>query len=560
MHGGKKAMSRSGRIKHGLERAPHRALLKACGVTDENFEKPFIAVVNSWTEIVPGHIHLQGLAKAVKEGVQEAGGVPFEFHTIAVCDGLAMGHKGMKYSLPSRDVIAASIEIMIEAHAFDGMVLIPACDEIVPGHLMAAGRLDIPTIVLTGGPMLAGSFKGKSVDIIDVFEAIGKVSGGKMGEDELKELESCACPGAGTCAGMFSANTLACGVEALGLSLPGCATTHALDPKKLKIAKETGKQIVRLVAWDISARKIMTNLAFQNWTRVSLAVAGSTNDVLEILAISKECEVDIPLRLFDELSRGTPHICNMRPGGSWTLKDLDNAGGVGAIMKQLEHLLNLNCRTVTGKTVGENIAEAKVLNPEVIRPLDNPIHPTGGLAILYGNLAPKGAVVKQTAVVEGMQKFKGRARVFDCEEEAHQAILSGRINKGDVVVIRYEGPKGGPGMREMLAPTSAICGLGLSESVALITDGRFSGGTRGPCIGHISPEAAEGGPIALIKEGDTILIDIPNRRIDLEVEEKELKKRRLEWRAREGKIKGYLAQYKNSTSSSDKGASMESSW
>ena len=550
-------MSRSDRIKRGIERAPHRALLKACGIADEELKKPFIAVVNSWTEIVPGHIHLQELARAVKEGIKEAGGMPFEFHTIAVCDGLAMGHKGMKYSLPSRDVIAASIEIMIEAHAFDGMVLIPACDEIVPGHLMAAGRLDIPAIVLTGGPMLPGSFKGKSVDVIDVFEAIGEVSRGKMSEEELKELESFACPGAGTCAGMFSANTLACGVETLGLSLPGCATSHALDPKKIEIAKETGKQIVDLMAKNISARRIMTYEAFLNWIRVSLAVAGSTNDVLEVLAIAKECELEIPLSLFDELSRQTPHICNMRPGGSYTLKDLDRAGGVEAIMRRLESLLDLNCLTVTGKTVGENIAKAKVLNEDVIRPLDNPVHPSGGLAILYGNLAPKGAVVKQTAVVEGMLKFKGKARVFDCEEDAHQAILSGKINKGNVVVIRYEGPKGGPGMREMLAPTSAICGLGLSESAALITDGRFSGGTRGPCIGHISPEAADGGPIALVKDGDYILIDIPNRRIDLDVEEEEFKKRRLEWLPREGKIKGYLSQYKNNASSSDKGASID---
>lgn len=549
-------MPRSDLIKKDRERAPHRALLKACGAKDADFDKPFIAVVNSWTEIVPGHIHLQGLAKAAKEGIREANGVPFEFHTIAVCDGLAMGHKGMKYSLPSRDVIANSIEVMIEAHALDGMVLIPACDEIVPGHLMAAGRLNIPTIVLTGGPMLPGTFKGKSVDIIDVFEAIGEVSRGKMSEDELKELESCACPGAGTCAGMFSANTLACGVEALGLSLPGCATSHALDPKKREIAKKTGRQIVHLINQEITARKIMTLDAFFNWIKVSLAVAGSTNDVLEVLAIAKECELEIPLNLFDELSKTTPHICNMRPGGSYTLKDLDRAGGVEAIMKRLEPLLDLNCRTVTGKTVGENIARAKVLDEEVIRPLHHPVHSAGGLAILYGNLAPQGAVVKQTAVAESMLKFKGRARVFDCEENAHQAILSGKIKKGDVVVIRYEGPKGGPGMREMLAPTAAICGLDLAESVALITDGRFSGGTRGPCIGHISPEAAEGGPIALIKEGDLISIDIPNRSINLEIKEEEFIKRRQEWSPEERKLTGYLREYARGVMSADKGASI----
>lgn len=548
---------RSDKIKKGLDRAPHRALLKACGVKEEDLKKPFIAIVNSWTEIVPGHIHLLELAKAVKEGIREAGGLPFEFQTIAVCDGLAMGHKGMKYSLPSRDVIANSIETMIEAHAFDGMVLIPACDEIVPGHLMAAGRLNIPTIVLTGGPMFPGSFKNKSVDIIDVFEAVGRVSCGSMGVDELKELEDCACPGAGTCAGMFSANTLACGVEALGLSLPGCATCHALDPKKMEIAKQTGRQIVNLVNQGITARKIMTYPAFQNWIRVSLAVAGSTNDVLEVLAIARECELEISLDLFDRLSRTTPHICNMRPGGNYTMLDLDKAGGVGAIMKRLEPLLNLNCLTVTTKRVAENINGIKVIDDEVIRPLNNPVHHTGGLAILYGSLAPKGAVVKQTAVVESMLKFKGKARVFDSEEDAQQAILGGKIDKGDVVVIRYEGPKGGPGMREMLAPTAAICGMGLSESVALITDGRFSGGTRGPCIGHISPEAADKGPIAMVKDGDIISIDIPNRRIDLEVEEEELKKRGLKWQPKEKETRGYLLQYRNSTSSSDKGASID---
>jgi dihydroxy-acid dehydratase len=547
---------RSTRIKEGLERAPHRALLKACGVKEEDLKKPFIAVVNSWTEIVPGHIHLQEIASCVKDGIRKGGGVPFEFHTIAVCDGLAMGHKGMKYSLPSRDVITSSIEIMIEGHAFDGMVLIPACDEIVPGHLMAAGRLDIPTIVLTGGPMLPGRFRGRSVDIIDVFEGVGKVASGKMSEEELRELEDSACPGPGTCAGMFSANTLACGVEALGMSLPGCATLHAVDPKKRELAERTGKEIVRLVKEGITAREIMTYNAFCNWIRVSLAVAGSTNDVLEILAISKECEVDIPLGLFDQLSETTPHLCNMRPGGSYTLLDLDRAGGVGGVMKRIEHLLHKDCLTVTGKTVGENIERVKILNEEVIRPLDNPIHPTGGLAILYGNLAPKGAVVKKTAVADRMLRFKGRARVFESEEEACDAILGGGVRSGDVVVIRYEGPKGGPGMREMLAPTAAIWGMGLSEEVALITDGRFSGGTRGPCIGHISPEAADGGPIALVEDGDIISIDIPNRRIDLELEEREILRRREKWRERKVELRGYLIQYKEGVTSSDKGASL----
>ncbi|MFW0858690.1 MAG: dihydroxy-acid dehydratase [Dehalococcoidia bacterium] len=548
---------RSDTLKKGLQRAPHRSLLKACGVMDEDMEKPFIAVVNSWTEIVPGHIHLRGIADAVKEGIREAGGLPFEFHTIAVCDGLAMGHDGMRYSLPSRDVIANSIEIMVRAHALDGMVMIPACDEIVPGHLMAAGRLDIPTIVVTGGPMLPGEFKGKNVDIIDVFEAVGMVSDGKMGMDDLKELEGCACPGAGTCAGMFSANTLACGVEALGLSLPGCGCAHAVDARKIRIARQSGKEIVSLTSRNITAREIMTYEAFLNWIRVSLAVAGSTNDVLEILAIARETGIEMSLDIFDELSRTTPHICNMRPGGSYTLWDLDRAGGVPAIMKRLEPLLNLECLTVSGRTVGENIASVKIANEDVIRPLDNPVHGSGGLAILYGSLAPKGAVVKQTAVVESMLRTRGRARVFDSEEEAFEAITGGKIHRGDVVVIRYEGPKGGPGMREMLGPTSAISGRGLADSVALVTDGRFSGGTRGPCIGHISPEAAEGGPIALVAEGDYISIDIPNRRIDLEIDQTEFEKRKRDWRPRKKEVRGYLREYRQGCLSPEHGASMK---
>ncbi|MCL0079724.1 dihydroxy-acid dehydratase [Dehalococcoidia bacterium] len=548
---------RSDTLKKGLQRAPHRSLLKACGVMDEDMDKPFVAVVNSWTDIVPGHIHLRELADAAKEGIREAGGLPFEFHTIAVCDGLAMGHDGMRYSLPSRDVIANSIEIMVKAHALDGMVLIPACDEIVPGHLMAAGRLDIPTIVVTGGPMLPGEFKGKEVDIIDVFEVVGRVSDGKMGMDDLKELEGCACPGAGTCAGMFSANTLACGVEALGLSLPGCGCAHAVDARKIRIARQSGKEIVSLIRRNVTAREIMTYKAFLNWIRVSLAVAGSTNDVLEILAIARETDLEMSIDIFDELSRATPHICNMRPGGSYTLWDLDRAGGVPAIMKRIEPLLTLDCLTVTGRSVGENIAPAKIANEEVIRPLDDPVHSTGGLAVLYGSLAPKGAVVKQTAVVESMQKTRGPARVFDSEEEAFEAITGGKIHRGDVVVIRYEGPKGGPGMREMLGPTSAISGRGLADSVALITDGRFSGGTRGPCIGHIAPEAAEGGPIALIAEGDYISIDIPSRRIDLEIDKAEFEGRMREWRPKEKEVKGYLKEYGQGCLSAERGASME---
>lgn len=547
---------KSNLIKEGNARAPHRSLLKACGVKDRDMNKPFIAVVNSFTDIVPGHIHLRRLAEAVKEGIKEAGGLPFEFNTIAVCDGLAMGHNGMRYSLPSRDIISASIEIMVHGHAFDGMVLMPSCDEIVPGHLMAAGELDIPTIVLTGGPMLPGNFKGNKVDLIDVFEAVGKTVRGEMSDDELKELEDCACPGAGTCAGMFSANTLACGMEALGMSLPGCATCHALDTEKDVIAKKTGKRIVEMVYENLTARKIMTRKAFENWIKVSLAVAGSTNDVLEILSISRRCGLELPLDIFHDLSEITPHICNMRPGGVYSLKDLDDAGGVAAVMKRLSPLLNLDCITVTGSTTGENLKNTKLINEDVIRPLENPIHSEGGLAILYGNLAPKGAVVKRAAVSSDMLKFEGRARVFDSEEEAYDSIIEGKIQAGDIVVIRYEGPSGGPGMREMLAPTSAICGMGLSNSVALITDGRFSGGTRGPCIGHIAPEAVEGGPIAFVRENDTIVIDIPNRRIDLKVTSSVLEERKQNWSPKIKEVSGYLLQYRNGALSADKGASI----
>lgn len=545
-------------IKSGIARAPHRSLLKACGVKDHDMSKPFIAVVNSFTDIVPGHVHLRRLAEAVKEGIREAGGLPFEFNTIAVCDGLAMGHNGMRYSLPSRDIISASIEIMVHAHAFDGMVLMPSCDEIVPGHLMAAGELDIPTIVLTGGPMLPGQFKGRQVDLIDVFEAVGMAARGEMTDEDLEELENCACPGAGTCAGMFSANTLACGMEALGMSLPGCATCHAMDPKKDIIAKDTGRRIVKMVCENLTARKIMTRRAFENWIRVSLAVAGSTNDVLEILSIARRCGLDLPLDIFHDLSEKTPHICNMRPGGVYSLKDLDNAGGVAAVMKRLSPLLHLDCITVTGNTLDKNLESAEIVDADVIRPLENPIHHEGGLAILYGNLAPNGAVVKRAAVTSDMLRFEGRARVFDSEEEAYDAIIAGKIQPGDIVVIRYEGPGGGPGMREMLAPTSAICGMGLSSTVALITDGRFSGGTRGPCIGHIAPEAAEGGPIAFVHENDTILIDIPNRSIDLKIDALVLEERKKHWSPKIKEVSGYLLQYRDGALSADKGASIGS--
>jgi len=546
---------RSDMMKKGLERAPHRALLKACGVTDENMDKPFIAVVNSWNEIVPGHIHLRQVAEAAKNGIAAAGGTSFEFNTIAICDGLAMGHDGMKYSLPSRDVIADSIEIMIRGHALDGMILISACDEIVPGHLMAAARLNIPAIVVTGGPMYPGVVDGKNVDIISVFEAVGEFKSGAIDEKELKKLEDCACPGAGSCAGMFSANTLACGIEALGLSIPGCATSHAQDAGKLRIAEESGRRIVSLVKNSINARDIITLDAFKNWIRVSMATAGSTNDILEMLAIAKEAEISLSMDLFDEISRETPHICNMRPGGTYTMLDLDRAGGIHALMSRFKDKLNLDCMTVTEKTVGENLIGKKVLDDKVIHPLNNPVHKEGGIAILRGTIAPNGCVVKQTAVKEEMMVHKGPARVFDSEEDALKAILDGNINDGDVVVIRYEGPRGGPGMREMLSPTSAIMGMNLD--VLLITDGRFSGGTRGPCIGHIAPEAADGGPIAIIYEGDMIEVNIPERRLDLCVEREEIEKRYKTLVPVVKKVTGYLSKYRELCLSSDNGACMK---
>ncbi|MEN4005870.1 MAG: dihydroxy-acid dehydratase [Methanobacteriaceae archaeon] len=546
---------RSDIMKKGLERAPHRALLKACGVTDENIDKPFVAVVNSWNEIVPGHIHLRQVSEAAKRGIVSCGGTPFEFNTIAVCDGLAMGHEGMKYSLPSRDVIADSIEIMIKAHAFDGMVLISACDEIVPGHLMAAARLNIPAIVVTGGPMYPGIVNGENVDLISVFEAVGEFKSGKINEKELKQLEDHACPGAGSCAGMFSANTLACGVEALGLSIPGCASSHAQDAKKMRIAEESGQKIVSLLENSINARDIMTYDAFKNWIRVSMATAGSTNDVLEMLAIAKEAEISISMDLFDEISRETPHICNMRPGGIYTMLDLDRAGGIPALMTRFKDSLNLDCMTVTGKTLGENLEGIEIKDENVILPLDTPVHKEGGIAVLRGSLAPDGCVVKQTAVKEEMIEHVGPARVFNFEEDALKAILSGNINNGDVVVIRYEGPRGGPGMREMLSPTSAIMGMNLD--VLLITDGRFSGGTRGPCIGHVAPEAADKGPIAIVYEGDMIEVNIPERRLDLCVDKEEVERRFSKLVPVVKKVKGYLSKYRELCLSSDNGACMK---
>jgi len=543
---------RSDITKKGAERAPHRALFKATGLTDEEIARPFIGVVNSWNEFIPGHIHLDRIGQAVKAGIRSAGGVPFEFQTIGVCDGIAMGHRGMRYSLPSRELIEDSIEIMAEAHQLDGLVMIPSCDKIVPGHIMAAGRLNLPTIVITGGPMMPGFACDKDVDFINVSESW--ISGG----EPLAVLEEMACPGAGSCAGLFTANTMACVPEALGLSLPGCATIHAVDARKIRLAKRSGAKVIELIERGIKARDIVTDKSIENAIRVDMAIGGSTNTVLHMPAIASEFGLDLDLAKLDRLSRETPQLVNLRPGGPYHMIDLERAGGIPAIMSRLSSRLNLDTLTVTGRMLGEEIASFKPVNPktnaEVISTLENPVHPEGGIAILYGSLAPEGSVVKQTAVSASMMRHTGPAVVFDSEEDSMQGIVGGKVKAGDVVVIRYEGPKGGPGMRETLAPTSAIAGAGLSESVALITDGRFSGGTRGPCIGHVSPEAAVGGPIALVKDGDKIRIDIPSRKVEILVSLDELEKRRSSWTPPEPKFtSGVLARYRRSVTSASKG-------
>jgi dihydroxy-acid dehydratase len=543
---------RSDITKVGVERAPHRALFKATGLTDEEIKRPFVGVVNSWNEFIPGHIHLDRIGQAVKAGIRTAGGVPFEFQTIGVCDGIAMGHAGMRYSLPSRELIEDSIEIMVQAHQLDGLVMIPSCDKIAPGHLMAAGRLDLPTVVVTGGPMLPGYACDRDLDLINVFE------GWQSGGESLAVLEEMACPGAGSCAGLFTANTMACLTEALGLSLPGCATTHAVDSRKIRIAKRSGSKIMEMIESGLTARQIVTDKAIENAIRVDMAIGGSTNTVLHMPAIASEFGLNLDLEMFDEMSRETPHLVNLRPGGPHHMIDLDRAGGIPAILSRLKSKLNLDAMTVTGRTLGQEIADFHPINPEanakVIATLDSPVHPEGGIAILWGSLAPEGAVVKQTAVSAAMLRHTGPAVIYDSEEESMKGIVNGQVKAGDVVIIRYEGPKGGPGMRETLAPTSAIAGAGLSESVALITDGRFSGGTRGPCIGHVSPEAAVGGPIALVRTGDKISIDIPGRKVELLVDPAELKERQKSWKPPKPKFTGgVLARYMNSVTSASKG-------
>ncbi len=535
---------RSDEIKRGTEHAPHRALLKSLGLEDDDIAKPFIGIANSYTNLVPGHVHLRTISEAVKDGVLSAGGTPFEFNTIAVCDGLAMGHEGMRYSLPSREIIADSVEIMLQAHRLDGLVMISNCDKVTPGMLMAAARVNIPAIIITGGPMQSGHLNGKKVSYSNVPEALGQVVAGKMTETELTQLENVACPGCGSCSGMFTANTMACMCEALGMSLPYCGTSLATSAFKLRLARQTGKRIVKLVHDDLKPSTILTKEAFQNAISVDMALGGSTNTTLHLPAIAKEAGLNLPLSLFDEIGKKVPHISSMIPSGIHALEDLDAAGGVPAVMNEIKTLLRLDLPTVTGKTVGDNIKNAKVLDAEVIHSLANPVHAEGGIAILTGNLAPNGSVIKTAGVSPKMQKHTGPAKVYDSEKEAITAIRAKEVVSGDVVVIRYEGPKGGPGMPEMLIPTATIAGMGLSESVALITDGRFSGATRGGSIGHVAPEAFDGGPIAVIKNGDKIIIDIPNRVLKVDISEQELKARLAAWKPRQPKIsKGILFRY-----------------
>ena len=550
-------MTRSDLMKKGLERAPHRSLLKAMGYTDQEISRPIIGIANSANEIIPGHRHLKEIASAVKAGVRVAGGTPMEFSTIGVCDGLAMGHEGMKYSLISRELIADSVEIMAMAHPFDGLVLICNCDKIVPGMLMAMLRLNIPAIMVSGGPMLAGQFRERAIDLVDVFEAVGARHTGKMSDEVFTELENSACPGVGSCSGMFTANSMNCLTEALGLALPGNGTIPAVSAGRLRLAKNAGMKIMELLEKNIRPRDIATRKAFENAISVEMALGSSTNTVLHLTAIAHEAEISLDLELFNRISERTPNLCRISPAGPYHLEDLDRAGGIPAVMGELSKkgLVDLNAITVTGNTFEENISSIHPLSHDVIRPIDSPYSPDGGLAILFGNLAPQGAVVKKSAVDPSMLTHVGPARLFDSEEDAMEAILSGKVKKGDVVVIRYEGPKGGPGMREMLSPTSSLAGVGLDKDVALITDGRFSGGTRGAAIGHVSPEAQEGGPIALIQDGDIIEIDIPGRSLNVRLSPEEMDQRSKGWKEPPYKVlKGCLYRYAKQVSSANTGA------
>ncbi|MEW6447950.1 MAG: dihydroxy-acid dehydratase [Bacillota bacterium] len=548
---------RSDTVKKGLEKAPHRSLFRALGFTDTEFDRPLIGVVNSFNEIIPGHIHLREITEAVKAGIRMAGGVPVEFPTIGVCDGIAMNHRGMKYSLASRELIADSVEVMVEAHAFDGLVLVTACDKIVPGMLVAAARLDIPSIIVSGGPMLAGRFRGQDVSLNSVFEAVGRVRAGNMTMEELAKLEEAACPGCGSCAGMFTANSMNCLTEALGMALPGNGTIPAVCAARRRLAKLSGMRVVELVKEDLTPSKILTPAAFVNALTVDMALGCSTNTILHLTAIAHEAGVILDLREVNEISARTPNLCRLDPAGPYHVQDLDEAGGIPAVMNVLigAGLIDGEAMTVTGRPVKENVNGRSVRRPEVIRSITEAYSPTGGLAVLFGNLAPEGAVVKQAAVAPEMLRHRGPARVFNSEEGAVQAIMNGAFKSGDVIVIRYEGPRGGPGMREMLTPTATLAGLGRDKDVALITDGRFSGATRGASIGHVSPEAAAGGPIAALRDGDVIEIDIPGRRLEVLLEENEITARLAALPPFKPKIShGYLGRYSELVSSASKGA------
>ncbi|MFZ3387197.1 MAG: dihydroxy-acid dehydratase [Candidatus Hydromicrobium sp.] len=551
---------RSDSMKKGIARLPHRSIFKSLGYTDEEIRRPIIGVVNSANELIPGHMHLDSIAEAVKAGIRIAGGTPQEFSTIGVCDGVAMNHVGMKYSLATREIIADSIEAVSMAHPFDGLVLISSCDKIVPGMIMAALRLNIPSIVISGGPMLAGKFKGEDIDYSTCYEAIGKYKKGKYTEEDLREIEEEACPTCGSCSGMFTANSMNCLSEAIGIALPGNGTIPAFYSKRLRLAKIAGMKIMELVNKNIKPKDIVTTDAVKNALAVDMALGCSTNTILHLPAIANEAGVDFNLEMVNEISNRTPNLCRLSPAGKHHLEDLYSAGGVEAVMNELlkNGLINGELETVSGKKVKENISGSKILNKEVIREVSNPYIKDGGIAILWGNLAPEGCVVKRSAVDPSMYHHKGKARIFNSEEESLEAIMNGKINSGDVIVIRYEGPKGGPGMREMLAPTSAIAGIGLDKEVVLITDGRFSGATRGASIGHVSPEAQAGGPICIVEEGDIIEIDIQENKINLLLSDEEIKKRIGKWNPPDIKIKeGYLARYSRLVTSAAKGAVLE---
>ncbi|NLN17802.1 MAG: dihydroxy-acid dehydratase [Firmicutes bacterium] len=549
---------RSDTITRGIERAPHRSLLKATGVRDEDMHKPFIAVCNSYVDIVPGHVHLRELGEIAKEAIRAAGGVPFEFNTIAVDDGIAMGHIGMRYSLASRELIADAVETMLMAHCFDGMICIPNCDKIVPGMLMAALRVNIPTVFVSGGPMKAGQLDGQAIDLISVFEGVGAYQAGKIDEAELKRLEDAGCPGCGSCSGMFTANSMNCLCEALGMALPGNGTVLATDPARKELVRQAARRLMHLIELDLKPRDIVTAEAIDNALALDMAMGGSTNTVLHTLALCQEAEIDYPLERLNEVSQRVPHLCKVSPASHWHIEDVHEAGGISAILAELlkkPDIIHGDCMTVTGRTLRENVQSACIINPEVIRPLSNPYSDWGGLQVLFGNLAPNGAVIKSGAVDPSIRRHVGPAVIFESQEEAFAGISEGRVKSGDVVVIRYEGPRGGPGMPEMLGHTAAIAGMGLEKEVALITDGRFSGGTRGISIGHISPEAAAGGPIALLQDGDIVIIDLDEGLLAVELSEEELQRRKNEWQPPAPKInRGYLARYSQMVTSADTGA------